>query len=250
VQQQRDTDLPAPDVDAQGEKFLSLPPEKEIVKQRGDMTEAPRKRVRLGRTVRIVIAAVAVAFALALWITLYRYPEYSKLLILFVYTIPSEFLIAVIPHEPIIFLYSKLYHPFTVTWVTLLATLFTEYLNYVLIDQFFRIPRIGEMKDHRYFQKFTGYFLKAPFISVVIAALTPIPFYPFRILASSSRYSLLRYLAGVAIGRAPRFYILAQFGYLVKIPNWVIISLFVVLFAASLIMRRRKNNMAPDIPLN
>ncbi len=209
------------------------------------IVRTPGKRVHLTRTIWLVIASVAVLFVLALLLTLYRLPQYSKLLILFAYTIPSEFLIAVIPHEPIIFYYSKLFHPFTVTWVTLLATLFTEYLNYVLIDQLFRIPKMSDLKNHRYFRKFNKYFMTAPFTSLVVAALTPIPFYPFRIFASASKYSLRKYLAAVFVGRAPRFYVLAHFGYMIKIPNWIIIVLFVILFTSSIIFQRRKKK--PEI---
>lgn len=208
----------------------------------------PRKRVHISKTVCIVIITVAVLLAIVLWVTLSRYPEYSKLLILFAYTIPSEFLIATIPHEPIIFYYSKFFHPFTVTWVTLLATLFTEYLNYVLIDQFFKIPKVGDLKNHRYFKKFNNYFMTAPFASLVVAALTPIPFYPFRIFASASKYSLKKYLAAVFVGRTPRFYILAHFGYLIKIPNWIIVVLFVVLLASSIILRKRKKKFENGNP--
>ena len=149
------------------------------------IVSTPRKRVHISKTVWLVIIAVAVLLAIVLWVTLVRYPEYSKLLILFLYTIPSEFLIATIPHEPIIFYYSKLFHPFTVTWVTLLATLFTEYLNYVLIDQLFKIPKVGNLKNHRYFKKFNNYFMKAPFETM--RNLTTAWLAAFLVLAATTR---------------------------------------------------------------
>ena len=178
-----------------------------------------------------LIALPAVVFLA----TRYLFPQYSKLFILFLYSIPGQFIVAVIPHEPIIFFYSKSFSPFSVALAALLGTLFAEYLNYTLVKLFFKIPKVDDLRKHRTFEKAANYFLKMPFVSLVIAAFTPAPFYPFRIIAPASEYPLTRYLLALIVGRSPRFYILAYFGHAIPLPNEIIITLFIFLFVASLL---------------
>ena len=187
------------------------------------------------RTLWPVILPLIVMLAVVFLVTRYLFPQYSKLFNLFLYSIPSQFIVAIIPHEPIIFYFSKYFSPLSVTLVTLLGTLFAEYLNYMLVKLFFKIPKVDDLRKHRTFKKATHYFLRLPFVSLVIAAFTPVPFYPFRIIAPASEYSLTKYLLALIVGRTPRFYILAYFGSSVPLPNEIIIVLFILLFAVSVL---------------
>ena len=180
-----------------------------------------------------VILPLIVMLAVVFTVTRYLFPQYSKLFILFLYSIPSQFIFPIIPIEPIIFYYSKNYSPLSVTLATLLGTLFAEYLNYMLVKLFLKIPKVDDLRKHRSFKKTASYFLRAPFVSLVIAAITPVPFYPFRIIVPASEYSVNKYLLALIVGRTPRFYILAYFGYSVPLPNEIIIVLFILLFAVS-----------------
>jgi len=193
------------------------------------MIPGMRKRVRFNRTFRLVITSVIITTGVVFGITLYLFPKYSELWILFLYTMPSEFLIGVIPQEPIILYYSKSYHPFTVTLVTLLATIFTEYLNYRFVTLLFKIPKLDDLKRYQTFQNSIYFFLSMPFLSLVIAAITPVPFFPLRIIVPVSRYSVKKYLIAILLGRTPRFYILAYFGNIVVLSDKIIILLFFLL---------------------
>jgi len=199
-----------------------------------------RKIVQWNRTFLFVTILVTIILGVALWITLYFFPQYNKLWFLFLYTLPSEFIIAIIPHEPIILYFSKLYHPFTVTWVTLAGTILIEYSNYTLVSLFFKIPKLDDLKRHKAFQKTIHYFLKMPFISLCIAAITPVPFYPFRIISPMSRYPAKKYLMAILLGRAPRFYILAYFGHIILLSNKIIIILFFLMLTLLVISLIRK----------
>jgi membrane protein YqaA with SNARE-associated domain len=187
-----------------------------------------------------VILALIVMLAVVFLVTRYLFPQYSKLFLLFLYSIPAQFIVAIIPHEPIIFYFSKYFSPLSVTLVTLLGTLFAEYLNYMLVKMFFKLPKVDDLRNHRTFKKATDYFLKLPFVSLVIAAITPIPFYPFRIIVPASEYPLTKYLLALIVGRTPRFYILAYFGYSIPLPNKIIIVLFILLFAVSVLYWLRR----------
>jgi membrane protein YqaA with SNARE-associated domain len=192
-------------------------------------------RGKWSRALWPVIIPLIVMLAGVFLVTRYLLPQYSQLFFLFLYSIAGQFIIAVIPHEPTIFYYSKYFSPLSVTLVALLGTLFAEYLNYMLVRLFLQIPKMDDLRKHKTFKKATDYFLKLPFVSLVIAAITPVPFYPFRIIAPASEYPLKKYLLALIIGRTPRFYILAYFGYAVPLPNEIIIGLFVLLFGVSVI---------------
>ena len=176
-----------------------------------------------------ITVLLASASAVALCIVLLLFPQHRGLLMLFLYALPAEFVIAVVPHEPVIFYFSKLYDPLTVAWVTLAGTLLVEYVNYLSVTLVLKIPRLDDLRKRRTFQTWIRYFMLAPFISLVVAALTPIPFYPFRVIAAASKYSVRRYLVAVFVGRGPRFYLLAYFGHALGLSNRVILLLFALL---------------------
>jgi len=173
-------------------------------------------------------------------------PSYTNVLRLFLLTLPTESLFLVMPHEPIILYYSKILHPITVAVITLVATLLVEYLNYQVIALLFDLPRIDKLRKQTVVQKTSALFLKAPFASLVIAALTPVPFYPFRVLAPVSKYSLRRYLASIALGRTPRFIAIAYFGRAFSLPNWLILVLFVVMLLSLVLLKIRAGRTGPD----
>jgi len=188
----------------------------------------------------VIIVSVTAVLLVVLWITLYHFPQYSRLWLLFLYTIPAEVLIGIIPQEPIIFYFSKYFNPFTVTWVTLAGTILAEYLNYTLVTLFFKSSRLDNFRKRQTFQKAIHYFLLAPFVSLTIAAISPVPFFPFRIIAPMSRYPVKKYLLAIFLGRTPRFYALAYFGYIIELPNKIIVLLFVLLFILIIIFRIRE----------
>jgi membrane protein YqaA with SNARE-associated domain len=174
----------------------------------------------------------------------FLFPRDAGMLALFLYSIPGEFVIALIPHEPIILYYSKFATPPMVTLAALAGTLWMESLNYRLVQMFFHIPKLDQLKKSKGFQKTIRYFLKAPFLSTVVAAVTPVPFYPFRVVASTAGYPLKKYLGAIALGRSPRFYILAYFGHMVPLPNELIILIFAALFVVLLVLWRRRRKEA------
>ena len=180
-----------------------------------------------------VFLPLIVFLAIVFLATRYLFPQYSNLFLLFLYSIPGQFIVAIIPHEPIIFYYSKYFSPISVALVAVLGTLFAEYLNYMLVKWFFNIPKVDELRRHKTFEKASHYFLKLPFISLVVAAFSPVPFYPFRVIAPASDYSLTKYLLALIVGRTPRFYILAYFGYSLSLSNEIIIIFFFLLLAVS-----------------
>jgi uncharacterized membrane protein YdjX (TVP38/TMEM64 family) len=61
-----------------------------------------------------------------------------------------------------------------------------------------------------------------------------VPYYPFKFLAIAGGYPLGKYEAALLVGRFPRFYALAWFGYVAKIPNELLLIIAAVFIAMPL----------------
>lgn len=183
------------------------------------------------------IFVIQIAFVLALliiWLSSKSIQNSKNLWVLFFYSFPSEFLISIVPHEPVLIYFGKFHSPITVTFVAIISTILTEAINYSVFKY---ITDTSLFQKIRYDYKkavdrIVKLFQKAPFIAIWIAGFTPVPFYPFRILVVLTRYPISKYIFAVFLSRTPRFYILAFVGYVIKIPDYLLIALFIILVAA------------------
>ncbi|MEJ2634218.1 MAG: VTT domain-containing protein [Calditrichia bacterium] len=187
------------------------------------------------KTVVIIAELLFVFLLLGLWLSIPAIRDSRNLWILFLYSFPSQFLMAVVPHEPVYFYFSKFYSPLTVTFVAVAGTVLTEYINYSVFQYFMDFKVLQKVKDNKYVQKLIRLFKKAPFLALWIAGVTPIPFYPFRFIVVVAEYPLLKYLAAVLFARSVRFYLFALFGRALNIPDNLLILFFAVLILVALL---------------
>ena len=152
---------------------------------------------------------------------------------LFFYSFPSQFLIAIVPFEPVLLYFGKFYQPLTVALVAIIGTLITEALNYSAFKFVTDSNLFQKIHQGKFLTKIVDLFNKAPFVALIVAGLTPVPFYPFRFLVVLARYPLAKYLLAVFLSRSPRFFILALAGYMIKIPDYLLIAIFIVLILAT-----------------
>ncbi len=189
-----------------------------------------------------ILALAAMIGALA-----FRYlPEYLGLVWLFFYIIPSNSFIP-FPHEPAIIYYGKIYGPFITTLTALVPTIIACYIDYEVLTPAFDRTQLRKIKHTRIYRKTLHYFSKAPFFTNAFAALSPVPFYPVRILSISSGYPASRYTLAVLLGRLPRYFILAYGGAALDVPNGLILLIFVG-FLLIIALRRWKKD-APQVAL-
>jgi len=178
--------------------------------------------------------ALQISFVLTLlvvWATSKSLQESKSLWVLFFYSFPSEFLIATVPHEPALLYFGKFYHPLTVALVAIPSTLLTEMLNYSTFKYITDMRIFTKLREKKAVQKTVQFFNKAPFLTLWVAGITPIPFYPLRFLVVLAKYPLPWYISAVFLSRFPRFIILAYIGYKIQIPDYLLIALFVILIA-------------------
>jgi len=118
-----------------------------------------------------------------------------------------------------------------VALVSAVSTVMAEWINYSVFGYVYDSSAFDAFREKAGVKTIVSLFARYPFYAILVAGFTPIPFFPVRFLVVMSRYSPIKYLAGVFISRAPRFYLLALAGYAFSIPSWLLVTLFVVLFA-------------------
>jgi membrane protein YqaA with SNARE-associated domain len=200
------------------------------------MSQAGNQESQYPPWIKTFLFALQVSFVLILlivWFVSESLQESKNLWVLFFYSFPSEFLIATVPHEPVLLYFGKFYHPLTVALVAIPSTLFTEMLNYSAFRYITDLRLFTKLREKKTVQKTVRFFNKAPFLALWISGITPIPFYPMRFLVVLARYPLFKYILAVFLSRFPRFIILAYIGYKIPIPDYLLIALFVILIVAA-----------------
>ena len=192
------------------------------------------------RTAIFAFEVVFVAGLLAWWLASDSLRDSKSLWVLFLYCFPAEFIIATVPHEPVLLYFAKFYAPLTVALVSVGGTLLTEALNYTVFKYVADLKIFRKMLASRAVQKTVRLFNKAPFAALWVAGFTPIPFYPFRFLVVVARYPMARYLLAVLTSRAPRMYLIALAARAVRVPDSLIIALTAALIVAANIPILRK----------
>lgn len=81
-----------------------------------------------------------------------------------------------------------------------------------------------------------------PFPTVAAVSFTGFPPVQLvRVLAASANYPIHRYALAVAVGRLPRFYLLALLGKALAVPGWIVLTVTVAFLAwpVVLVVKRR-----------
>jgi membrane protein YqaA with SNARE-associated domain len=177
----------------------------------------------------VVAAVLGIGVALAL-------PATIPLVWLGVLGIPANSpLSPVVPtaFEPIIIEAAKYARPLSVSLVALAVYLYTEYLNWYLYGWVLHGRRAAWLREQRWVQRGVEYFARAPFVTVVVFAFTPLPFWAARGLAILKRYPLTPFMVATAVGRWPRFALYAWLGSAFAIPT---VALLVVVVGGAALM--------------
>jgi len=173
----------------------------------------------------LVLISGLISLAVLKW-----WPEYKGLAWLYVYSIPSHVYISFLPHEPVLLYVGKLYNIVLVVTAATLGTLVAGFIDYETLGPALKHKRIQTLyHDKKFYHRAVDLFYKAPFCAIFVAALTPIPYYPIKLLSIASDYPEGKYLFALTLGRIPRYFLLTYAGIAFDIPNWVLILFFVAL---------------------
>ena len=191
-------------------------------------TGNPKSSLKI-KTLIFILELALIITLLILWFSIDSFRSSKNLWVLFFYSFPAEFFIAIVPHEPMLLYFGKFYSPITVGLVTIASTLMTEALNYSTFKYIADLKAFDKVHHSKFMTKLISFFNKAPFTALLIAGFTPVPFYPFRFMVVMARYPIWKYLLATFLSRTPRFFILAYVGQSIKIPDTWLVLLFIAL---------------------
>lgn len=203
-------------------------------------------------TTRLVRLTGLTAFAgLALGVSLPAAMPLIALVLLTVWTNGPWSPVMVTAYEPILLLYGTLYAPVLVAVVATIGSVLVEIVNYHVYVAVTDLAALRRLRDRPLVQRVSAAYRRAPFLTVVVCALTPIPFWIARGLSAFTRYSALRHVVATGIGRFPRLWFFASLGAALRIPAaWLLAVTAAALLAGALVVlvRRRRTRPAAPVP--
>jgi len=144
--------------------------------------------------------------------------------------------------EPILLAFGKLYPPLLLALLGVTAIALVEWLNYRVFGAVLLARRMDKVRSARVTRWVMRWFEILPFGTVVVAALTPIPFWLARCCAVISHYPMPRFIVATAIGRFPRIWLIAAAGTLLPVSSAAILTVggvLVIVAGVAGVSRRR-----------
>ncbi len=172
----------------------------------------------------LVCTLLAWAYASSLW----------QLVLYFWYSIPSNSFVY-LPNEPGVLFAAAVYSPWVVAVVGGVATMIACIIDYAVIKRVFEFQQVARVKQTGIYKKAIQCFYWRPWPTIAVLAVTPLPFYPVRVLAPSSGYPLWRYTSASVIGRSCRYYLLAIGGSWMHVPPQFLILMVVCMLSTPLV---------------
>lgn len=196
-----------------------------------DIKKNPEQKTKLlSPRLRTLIFVAEILFVAVLFVVYFSSQSLRSsrhLWVFFLYSIPGNFLIDVIPYDPAVIFFARYHAPLLIALVGVAGTLVSEAINYTVFEYIVDRKFFEKVLQHKFIVKLINLFNKAPFWTMLIVAFTPIPIYPFRFLVVMARFPLTHYLLTLLIGRLPRLYLMGLFGHTVNLPGWAYLIIFI-----------------------
>jgi len=183
------------------------------------------------RVVLLLSEAAIILALLATWLLVESVRSGKSLIVLFFYSFPSEFLVGLVPHEPVLIYWGGFHPAWVVALVSVVSTVMAEGLNYSAFGLVNEMPAFQAVSAKKPVRDIIRLFDRMPFRAILVAGFTPVPFFPIRFLVVMAEYPVAKYLLAVFLSRAPRFFILAAFGEFFDVPGVILVGLFVGMLA-------------------
>lgn len=153
-----------------------------------------------------------------------------------------------VAYEPIVMVFGRLYPPILIAALGTLGQLLVEHVNYRLYGAALHSRLLAGMRASPMVRRVVDWFRMAPFFTVFLCAVTPIPFWVGRISASLGGYPESRFLAATAAGRFPRLWFYAAVAALLPVRTaLVVIGGIALTFPLALIIwLGRRRATGPD----
>jgi membrane protein YqaA with SNARE-associated domain len=115
-------------------------------------------------------------------------------------------------YEPVLIAFGRLYEPLLIALLGTAGDLYIEYLDYHLFRRLGGFGPYAALQRQPLFARAVAQFRRRPFFTVWFFACSPLPDWMIRLIAPAAGYPMPRYLLAMALGRLPRFWLLAALG--------------------------------------
>lgn len=152
--------------------------------------------------------------------------------------------------EPVLIAFAQLYAPLMLAGIGIVAIVLVEFLNYWLFDTVLNSNRLSGVRDAKCTRLVIRWFKSQPFLTVTVAALTPIPFWMARSCAVLSHYSVPRYMCATALGRCWRVYLVAAVGSALPFTTDQVLlgaALLIAAFATTVLVRKVRRKLPQHV---
>jgi membrane protein YqaA with SNARE-associated domain len=127
--------------------------------------------------------------------------------------------------EPVLMAYGRSFSPLLLALIATVVSVGMETINYLGYGYLLRQRRLVRVQTAS--ARLTRLFARSPFLLCLLVAATPLPDWSARVLGALARYSPRRYLLAFALGRVPKFWLLATVGHQLRVGKPLLISLVV-----------------------
>ena len=195
----------------------------------------------LGKTryKRTMICTAIVLFAL-LAILAVLLPGYRLLIAFFLYTATLNSGLIPFPTMTFAIFLGKSHSPFLVAAVGTAGSAVASIIVYYLMVKLSHKKPMRRIENSRLIQSWKALARRSPFLSLVVFNTIPLPADPSRFFAIFNRYSMVKYVMAISLGRFVRYSLLAMLGETFRIPNSALIILTVALVVFPFLAKKCK----------
>jgi ribonucleoside-triphosphate reductase len=133
----------------------------------------------------------------------------------------------------------KTFMPLQVALIGAVGTTLANLNDYCIVSTIFISKKVQKIQTTKFYNFLIRNFDKYPFLIVTIGTFVPIPIDFVRLLAISHHYPVAKYSLANFVGRFPRYFLLAMFGYAFQISNKAILLIFAIFLLLSYLLKRR-----------
>ena len=150
---------------------------------------------------------------------------------LFLYSLPANTAISIFPSEPILMHYGEYFSVWLAAGAVTLVTIIAGFLDHRVFVPVLNHEKIIGYKGNRLYRAAARRFSRYPFATLAMTAFAPMPFFPFKFLSFSTSYPLVKYLAALALGRYPKYLLLAWAGSMLRLPMPLMFGILLAIIA-------------------
>ena len=142
----------------------------------------------------------------------FRIPEHALDLMFYITYMTVACTFFPLPTPQIVLDYATRYGPVLLALLGGIAFCISALIDYSLVTVALRNDKISRVKETRTYRYVERIFHKCPSVILMIAAFTPLPLEPVKLIACASRYNRAKFLLACFIGRTSRYYVLGRYG--------------------------------------